>query len=185
MTWLLASGPSALRLAGVTRFRHQLQNAVGVINRRRHEFRRLAAGVAEHDALIARALVLVAGGVHALRDIRRLRVQQNLDVRLLPMKAFLLVADVLDRGARPLDQHVLGNSAGAARLARDHDAVGGGERLAGDAHLSRVPAVLRRQPKEGVDHLVGNAVADLVRMAFGDGFAREQVIFAGHGALTP
>ena len=49
-----------------------LEDLVGVVDRRRHQFRRLAAGIAEHDALVARALVLVAGGVDALGDVGRL-----------------------------------------------------------------------------------------------------------------
>jgi hypothetical protein len=43
------------RFAGVG---EQLQDLVGIVERRRHELRRLAAGIAEHDALIARALIL-------------------------------------------------------------------------------------------------------------------------------
>ena len=71
-----------------------------VIDRRRHQLGRLAAGVAEHDALVAGALVLVAGGVDALGDVGGLRVQQHFDLGVAPMEAVLLVADVLDRRAR-------------------------------------------------------------------------------------
>ena len=47
-------------------------------DRRGHQFRRLVAGVAEHQALVAGALLggLLAFGlarVHALRDVGRLR----------------------------------------------------------------------------------------------------------------
>ena len=70
---------------------------MGVVERRRHQFGRLAAGVAEHDALVARALVLVAGGVDALGDVGGLGMQQNLDIGVAPVEALLLVADVLDR----------------------------------------------------------------------------------------
>src|SRR5271154_6221353 len=80
----------------MTRLRNRAQDLVRVIERRRHEFWRLTASVAEHDSLIARALVFVAGGVDALGDVGGLGVQQHLDVDAAPMKAALLVADVLD-----------------------------------------------------------------------------------------
>ncbi len=56
-------------------FADAVQDGVGVVDRRRHQRVGLAAGVAEHHALVAGALVLVAGGVHALRDVGGLRVQ--------------------------------------------------------------------------------------------------------------
>ena len=58
-----------------------LQDAVRVVDRRRHQFRRLAAGIAEHDALVAGALVLVAAGIDALGDVGRLGVEKDLDRR--------------------------------------------------------------------------------------------------------
>jgi hypothetical protein len=51
---------------------------------------------------------------------------------------------------------------------RRSDAVGGGERFAGDARL-------RHGAEEGVDHLVRDTVADLVGMAFGNRLAREEI----------
>ena len=64
-----------------------------VIERRRHQLRGLGAGIAEHDALVARAFVLVARGVDALGDIDRLGMDDALDLGVHPMEAFLLVAD--------------------------------------------------------------------------------------------
>ena len=87
-------------LAGMARIGQQFEDLVAVIERRRHQGRGLAAGIAEHDALVARAFILVAGGVDALGDMGRLGVQQHFDLGVLPVKAVLLVADVLDRGAR-------------------------------------------------------------------------------------
>ena len=115
---------------------------VGVVDRRRHQLRRLAAGIAEHDALVAGAFVLVAGGVDALGDVGRLGVQQDLDVAVFPVEAGLLVADVPDREAGDVGDVVLGDRGGAAGLAGDDDAVGGGERLAGDADVPGIDAVL-------------------------------------------
>ncbi len=50
----------AAALTLVAQGRENLENLVGIIERRRHEFRGLAAGIAEHDALVAGTLVLVA-----------------------------------------------------------------------------------------------------------------------------
>ena len=72
--------------------------------------------------------------------------------------------------------------AGAARLAGDHDLVGGRQRLAGHAQLPGIDAGLGALAEEQVDHLVGDAIANLVRMPLRNGFAREQVGLARHGA---
>ena len=109
MTWLLRvrtelGGVALLALAGA---REVLENLVAVVDRRRHQLRRLAAGIAEHDALVAGAFLRVRRllGIDALGDVGRLPVQQHLDVRVGPVEAFLLVADVADRLARDvLDQ---------------------------------------------------------------------------------
>ena len=128
------------------------------------------AGVAEHDALVAGALVLVAAAVDALGDVGRLRMQQNLDVGLVPVEAVLLVADVLDGHARDVrSPNPVVMVFGAARLAGDHHLVGGRQRLAGDAQLPGIDAGLRPFAEEQIDHLVGNAVADLVGMALRNG----------------
>ena len=110
----LGVGAEALFLAGVARLGEQLQNLVRIIDRRRHQIGRFAHGVAEHDALVARALVLVAGGVDALRDVDRLLVQQHFDIGGVPVEAALLVADGANRVARDLDDAVEGNRAGRA-----------------------------------------------------------------------
>ena len=75
----LALGVGAERLfpARMARLGNEAKDLVRVLNWRRHEFRGLAAGVAEHDALVAGAFVLVAGRVDALRDIGGLGVQQH------------------------------------------------------------------------------------------------------------
>ena len=61
----LGIGAEALLGARAARLRQVLQDAVGIVDRRRHQFRRLPAGVAEHDALVAGTLFLVAGLVDA------------------------------------------------------------------------------------------------------------------------
>src|ERR1043166_6288513 len=55
----LAIGPQKTRLAAFTNFGQVLNQAVGHLNRERHQFGSLVAGIAEHHALIASALFLV------------------------------------------------------------------------------------------------------------------------------
>ncbi len=152
---------------------------MGVIERRRHQLRRLAAGVAEHDALVARALILVAGRVDALRDIGGLGVKQHLDVGLAPMEPFLLVADVFDRLTGGLDDLLVGDS-GTANFARNDHPVGRGERLAGDADLIGVDARLAALAEEEIDDFVRNPVAHLVGVPLRHGFTGELVIQTSH-----
>ena len=161
----LGVGSERLLAAGVARFRNDAQDLLRVLDRRRHQLRRLAAGVAEHDALVAGALVLVAAGVDALGDVGRLLVQQHLDLGVAPMEAFLLVADRLDRRARRLLDR-LGAEIGSAHFAGDDDAVGGRQRLAGDADAIGIETGARAFAEIEIDDFVGDAVADFVGMAF-------------------
>ena len=86
-------------LAGMPRLRDETEDLVTVVDRRRHQLRGLAAGIAEHDALVAGTFVLVAAAVDALRNVGGLWVQQHLDVAFVPVETGLLIADVLDRQA--------------------------------------------------------------------------------------
>ena len=161
---------------------HPLEDAVRIIEGGGQQVRRLVGGVAEHDALVAGALVLVAALVDALGDMRRLAVEMVLEAGGLPVEAVLLVADLLDDVADRLLDLVadarrpavgvrillLVIDALAADLAADDDALGRHQRLAGDPRL-RVLA------DEQVDDGVGNLVGDLVGMAFGDRFGREEI----------
>ena len=154
------------------------QDRMGILDRRRHQLCRLGRGIAEHDPLIARTFVLAGAGVHALRDMRRLLVQQVGDLASGMVELVLLVADVLDAGARDILDlvHVVGQSPliGQADLAADHDAVGGGECFAGDTGLGFLA-------QEGVKDGVRNPVADLVGVALGNGFRSEDVVLPCHG----
>ena len=151
------------------------------MQRRRHQDRGFAAGIAEHDALVARAFILVAAGVDALGDVRRLGMQQDFDLRLLPVKAFLLVADILDRGARHGFDFLGADRFGAAGFARDDDAIGGGHGFAGGADIPGAHAFLGAFAEEQIHDFVGNAVADLVGMAFRNAFRGEEIIRPRHG----
>jgi hypothetical protein len=61
-----------------------------------------------------------------------------------------------------------------ADLTGDDHAVGGGQRFAGDAHTPRIDAGLLGLAINQIDDLIRNAVAHLVRMTFGYGFAGEK-----------
>ncbi len=156
---------------------------MGVVDRRRHELRRFPAGIAEHDPLIARSLVPVAGGIDSLRDVGGLRMEQNFDVGGSPVETLLLVTDVLDRAARRGLDRVLFDRR-AAHLARDDDPVGRRQGLARNPGLIGIQTGFRAFAEEKVDNLVGNPVAHLVRMAFRDGFTCKQVIFASQWLIS-
>ena len=95
--------------------------------------------------------------------------------RLLPTEAGLVVADIVDRHAGEMRQQVGRDGVGPAGLAGEHHAVGGDQRLAGDARIGV-------GGEEGVQHRVAEPVGDLVGMALRDGLGGEQE-FAGvaHG----
>ena len=184
------SGFAHAVLAGVG---HELEDLLGIVDRRRHQIGRLVAGITEHDALIARAFLtlLVRSIVDALGNVDRLRVQQHVDLGGLPVKAGLLVADGLDGAAggglelARIDDRLamavgLQKRVGHADLAGDDDAVGRGQGLAGDAHVPRVGAGLFGFLIDEVDDLVGDAVADFVGMSFGHGFRGELIGSSRH-----
>ena len=112
------------------------------------------------------SLLCRAATLNALRDVGRLRMQQNLHIRLLPVKTVLLVADVLDRGAHHAFDLLVGDRFRTAGFAGDHDLVGGSKRLAGGADRPGVDAGLRAFTEKQIDDLIGNPVADLVRMSW-------------------
>src|SRR5690349_18882473 len=100
-----------------------MQNTVCVVDRRRHEFRSFVAGVAEHDALVAGALILLLGSIDALRNVGRLTMEEDFDLGVLPMKAVLLVADIFNRLARRLLDLGWRDRFRSAILPRDHHAI--------------------------------------------------------------
>ncbi len=160
------------------RLGHLVQDAVSVEDRRGHERLGLAAGEAEHDALIAGTffLLLVGIGIDTERDVGGLLMQVILELGVLPMKALLLVADLAHGAARRRLDQLGRHGLGPAHLSRHDDAIGGHQRL-------------DRHPRQGVggeieiDHRVRDSVAHFVGMALGDQLAGEEVVRARHGAL--
>ena len=155
----LRIGLQERRRARVAIRSHALQDLVAVIQRRRHQVGRFIAGEAEHDALIARAFVLVAAGVNALGDMLRLAVQVVREVESLPVESVLLVTDVLHGLADALLDFIESARcpfavfvhAPAADLARQHHAIRCRQRLAGDA---RFGILAEEQIDDGVGNLV-------------------------------
>jgi hypothetical protein len=116
----------------------------------------------KHHALIARA-----AGIHAHRDIGRLRLDQIMYAAGIGIESVggVVVSDVFDgaaRDARNVHVSLGGDLAG-------HDASAGSDQnLAGHAAGGVVG-------KNGVQHRVRYLVRDLVGMAFGDRFRSEKV----------
>ena len=108
-----------------------LEHAVGQAESQRHVFLGVAAGIAEHHALVACALGVLGLADHAAVDVRALLVYGADDAagRRVELVFGLGVADALDRLAYSgVDVHVgvLG-----ADLAAHYHQSGGAERLAG------------------------------------------------------
>ena len=144
------------------------EDAVGVVDRRRHQVGGFVGGVAEHDALVAGTLVLVAGRVDADRDVGGLGVQVALvGGGVAPGEAVLVVADLAD-GFADEGLEAVEDGVGAADLAGEDDAVGGDHGLAGDAGFGVGGEV-------GVENGVAQAVGHLVGMPIGDRLRCEQV----------
>ena len=130
-------------------------------------------GVAEHHALVARALRLLGVRVHAHRDVGRLPVDrgEHRAGAAVHAEGGVGVADALHRLA-----HEVGN----VDVGLGGDLAGDDRHARGDQGLAGHPA--RRIPRQdGVEHRVGDLVGHLVGMAFGDRFGGEDVTLGcGH-----
>ena len=171
----LGVGSKLGRAAGMPRLRHLVQDAVGIEDRRRHQRLGLAAGKAEHDALVAGALFLLGFdvGIDAAGDVGGLLMHIILELGGLPVEALLLVADLAHGAPRGLLDELRRHALRPAHLARHHDAVGGDQRLDGDARIGIGGEI-------EIDHRVGDAVAHFVGMTLRHRFTGEDVICPGH-----
>ncbi len=141
-----------LELAGLAQLRLALHQLVRQRDGQRHQFRRLAHGIAEHQALVAGALVEVdaLAFIHALRDVGGLRVVRNQHGATLVVDAVVgvVVADVLDRLARHalvVDARLGGD------LARQHHEAGIAQRFGRDARA-------RIFREDGIEDGIGDLV---------------------------
>ncbi len=171
----LGVGTEPATLAGLANPGQLPSEPVGEHDRGRHQLRRLVAGVAEHQALVAGALLrtnlaLRLAGIDTLRDVRRLLRHEDVDEHLVGVKHVVVVdvADLADRVARDLHEVELG--LGRDLAADDHDVrldVG----FTGDA-----AELVLRQAR--IEDGVGNRVGDFVGMAFTDGLGGKNVTVA-------
>ena len=160
-------------LARFARLGQTAQDGMRILNGRRHQFGRLAAGIAKHDALVAGAVL-----VHPLGDMGRLLVQIVLHFQRVPVKLVLLVTNVLHAAAdnvlNPLHHGLQGFLVRKPDFAAHNHASGGGKGFAGDPRVGLFG-------QEGIQHGVRNPVAQFVRMPFRDGLGSEGVVLSAHG----
>ena len=153
-----------------------LGHLVGQRDGQGHQLRRLVAGVAEHHALIAGAVVqLVVAGllgfqrlVHAQRDIAGLLVDVGDNGAGVAVKAIggVVVADIADHLAGNLGNvHI----AGGGDLAHNVDKARGSGGLAGHAAIGILL-------EDGVQNGVADLVADLIGMSLGNRFGSKQML---------
>ena len=145
--------------------------AVGVADGGRHQHVGLVGGVAEHQALVAGALLVVFALVHAHGDVRGLLADGVEHGAGLPVEAHVgaAVADVLDHlaGQRLVIDHGMGGD-----FAGNQHHAGLDQGLAGDAGHGVLG-------QDGIQYGIGNLIGNLVRMAFGHRFGGKQVA-VGH-----
>jgi hypothetical protein len=144
--------------------------AMRVHDRRRHHLRRFVAGITEHQALVAGALLgrLLAvrrARVDALGNVGRLPREVIVDENLVGVKhvIFVHVPDLADGGPHDL---VVGHLGAGGDLAGDHHHIGFHQRLARHA----AGGILLQA---GIEHAVGNQVGHLVRVALAHRFGGE------------
>ena len=150
---------------------------MGIVNGRRHELGRLVHGIAEHDALVARALVLVLARIDALGNVGRLTVEKVRHLAGRVVELVLFIADIPDALPRDVGDapHEIVEFLGCrqADFSADDHTVGRREGLTGDTGFGFLG-------EEGVENGVRNPVADLVGVALGDRLRGERIVLAGH-----
>src|ERR1043165_8879162 len=144
------------------------------LDREGHQLGRLVAGVAEHHALIARALLLVQSFAFgdALGDVGRLSLDGRDDRAGVAVEASggVGIANVAHDIAHDF---VVADSFFAGDLAGDDDHAGLRQGLAGNAAVG-IAVEMR------VEYRIGDLVAHLVRMPFGDRLRSEKKVFRCH-----
>ena len=176
----LAVGPQVVERAVLAHLGEPLGEALGDHDRQRHQHVGVVAGVAEHQALVAGALLVhgvdgagaaLVAAVDALGDVAGLAADGDHHAAGVAVEALgrRVVADLEDPVADLLlDVDV----AGRGDLAGHHHQTGGQQRLDGD------PAV-RVLLEHGVEHRVADLVGDLVRVTLGHRLRGEKA--SGHG----
>ena len=156
--------------AGLAGFGLALHQLVGEGDRCRHQHVGFVAGVAEHQALVAGALIFRLGAVNTLVDVRGLLADDvhHAAGRAVEADVGAGVADVGDHVTNDLLQVNPGRSgdfAGDDCYAGFHQSLA---RHTGELVFSN----------DGVQHRVRNLVGDFVRMPFRHGLGGEKGVFA-------
>ena len=144
-----------------------LKESVSQIDGEGHKFLCVAAGVAEHHALVSSALLLLVCTNDTLVNVMALLVEGRDDATALRVELILalVISDGVDDAARNIlhrDVAVSAKLAGAHRQSGCHES------------LARHLALLVLNEK-GVENSVRNLIGHLVRMALGDGLRSEEI----------
>ena len=136
-------------------------------NGERHIFLRFIAGIAEHHALIARALIFIHLAIYALRDIGGLIIDADQYAAAVAVEAEFraVIADFNHLFAHDLIDRYIGTGADFAH--HQHEA----GRSGAFARDVRVGILFQNR----VQNRIGNLVADFIGMAFGNGFGSKQM----------
>jgi hypothetical protein len=145
---------------------------MGKHDRRWHELGSFVTGVAKHQSLVTGSLFgcifpFGSSGIHTLRNVGRLAGDDVGNEDPVSMKNVIVVhvADLAYRIANELDIIQFGLR---SNLAADDDDVALGVGFAGDPAMR----ILR---EAGIEHRIGNCVANFIWVTFPDGFGRENV----------
>ena len=139
-------------------------------DRRWHQGSGFVAGVAEHQTLVAGALIFRLGTVDALVDVRRLLAD---DVHHAASGA---VETDVGAGVADVADHVTNDLLQVDPRAGGHFASNDGN-TGFDQGLNGNASVLVLS-NDGVQHRIGDLVGDFVRMPFGHGLGGEKGVFA-------
>ena len=184
----LAVGPQARHDPLLTHQRQALGQTMGEVDRQRHEGGGVIAGVAEHESLVPGALQVegvdvsavlagLKGLVHSGGDIRGLLADRHRDPAGSGIEADLRGGVADGRDLLTDDLRNLHISALGGHLSGHVHQAGGHHGLNGDA---RSGVLLKDRVEDGV----GDTIADLVRVSFGDRLGGEQTQGGTHPPIV-
>jgi hypothetical protein len=162
----LRVGAQPWQLAVLAYLRLALHQAMRQRDGGRHEHVGLVRRIAEHQPLIARALLALILAVHALGDVGRLFTDDIEHAAAGTVESHVggVVADV-EHGLAHQRFHVHPRARG--HLAGDDHHTGFYQRFASDA-------AARIRGNNGVQHRIGDLIGDFVGVALGNRFGRER-----------
>ena len=171
----LGVGTQPRDLAAVTQLGLALHQTMRQVQGQRHQLFGLVDRIAEHQALVAGALVQVQAlaFIHTLSDVGRLCVVSDQHGATLVVDAIVgvVVTDALDDTTR---HRVIVDLGFGGDLTSQHDQTRVAQGLSGNARV----LVLSQ---DGIEDGIGNLIGNFVRMSFGNRLRRKQVAMA-HGA---